>query len=104
MKEKKEKVGEFNVSKYMETEDYRLKNETIKNEINLHKVEIDRSVFIKTNLEKLNLKKIKKSYNNFNGDKLSFFAALKELQFTFGKMKTPNWGSFKYNDQLINTI
>ena len=102
MKDKKEKVGEFNVSKYMETEDYRQKNEIIKNEINLHKVEVDRSVFIKTVKEKLELKQIKKKFNNFNGDKLSFFTALKDLQSAFSKAKTPNWGSFKYNGLLIN--
>ncbi len=92
---------EFSVSKYMETEDYRQKNEIIKNEINKHKVEIDRSVFIKSEKEKLELKKIKKNYKNIFSNSQVLF---NEILSTFAKAKTPNWGSFKFNGLLINTL
>ena len=95
---------EFSVSKYMETEDYRQKKEIIKNEINKDKVDKDYSCFKKSVKEKLELKALKKKYNNYNGDKLTFYANLKDLLFAFSKAKSPNWGSFKFNGQLINKL
>ena len=92
---KKVKAEDFNTSRYMETEDYKQKNEFIKNEINLHKVEIDRSVFIKTIKEKFDLKKLKKESNS-NG--------LKDILDAFARAKSPNWGSFKFNGLLINSL
>ena len=70
-------------------------------EINANKVRINKEEFVKTAIQKAELKFIKRVFGKLQKNTVEYNRSLNNILTSFSKCNTPNWGGLVFNGQRV---